>query len=184
MPQEARDKVLAALADPRWDLRSIPGIARATGLSKQEVEEVIESNSDLIRRALLLDAQHRPLYTLRSRKPSWRERLDNLRAIWSRRLFTEETSVTPTEEAQDKVLDALADTRWDLSSIPGIARATGLSKQEVEGVLVQLATLLATFGAQLDTELAQVEERIDASREKTASSLKRIEVMLQRNRRS
>ena len=81
MPQEARDKVLAALADPRWDFRSIPAIARATGLSEPQVEEVLERNPDLIRRSLISGAHGRPLYTLRSRKKSWRERLDNLRAF-------------------------------------------------------------------------------------------------------
>lgn len=67
--------VLAALSDDRWKFRTIPGIARDTGLDQTIVNTVIAKNRDQIRSALVPDASGRELYTLRSQRPSLREHL-------------------------------------------------------------------------------------------------------------
>lgn len=63
-------KVLAALADPRWDFRTIGGIARVTGLDPGRVEHLIRRHRSEVRQTLSRD---REIYTLGSRPRKLRE---------------------------------------------------------------------------------------------------------------
>ena len=64
-------KVLAALADPRWDFRTIGGIARVTGLDPRRVEHLIRRHRSEVRQTLSRDREI--LYTLGSRPRRLRE---------------------------------------------------------------------------------------------------------------
>lgn len=78
-PVEA--KVIQQLEDPQWDFRTIEGIARATGLAEDNVEAALEQRPDVVREALVRDAQGRRLFTLREKPVSRRERLAFLRSV-------------------------------------------------------------------------------------------------------
>lgn len=71
--------VRAALADPRWDYRTVAGIVRDTGLSEARVRRVLDQPG-LVRTPLFADSD-RQLVTLLDRKPSLRERYNRWRAF-------------------------------------------------------------------------------------------------------
>ncbi len=73
--------VLQALADPHWDFRTVEGISRDTGLAPATVEDVLQRQSHRVRQALVLGPHGRPIYTLRSKPVSLRERLSALVAV-------------------------------------------------------------------------------------------------------
>ena len=73
--------ILEALSDPKWDFRTIEGIARDTGLSKAEVKEVIERHPHLIRKSPITNGRKVSLYTLRERPAKLRERLANMQVF-------------------------------------------------------------------------------------------------------
>ena len=64
-------KVHAALADPRWDFRTIRGIARVTRLDPGRVEYLIRRHRSEVRQTLSRNREI--LYTLRSRPKKLRE---------------------------------------------------------------------------------------------------------------
>ena len=75
---EVVDQVRQALSNPRWDFRTIDGIARETKLPQEEVERALAEHQELFRRSYLTrDGQ--PLYTLREKPENIRERLAELR---------------------------------------------------------------------------------------------------------
>ncbi len=74
-------KVLAALADPQWDFRTVQGIARETGLPEPEVSVILNKYPDLIRRAYVPDPSGRDLFTLKERPAKLREKLALLRTL-------------------------------------------------------------------------------------------------------
>jgi hypothetical protein len=76
----AWQRIDRALADPKWDFRTIPGLAKATGLSEDEVQALLEAHSDQVRQSAIPDRQGRALYTLRSRSKKVREILAEVRA--------------------------------------------------------------------------------------------------------
>jgi len=77
-------KLFEALADDRWDFRTVDGISRSTGLSEERVRDLLRKYRALVRRSLVLDRQGRELYTLASRRPRLQEILSTIRAIISK----------------------------------------------------------------------------------------------------
>ena len=72
-------KVFEALADPRWDFRTLPGLSRETGLSESEIGATLDKYPLLVRKSLVPDRHGRELFTLRSRPVKFQERLAELR---------------------------------------------------------------------------------------------------------
>lgn len=84
--EEARwPLVYEALADTRWEFRTIEGIARTTGLSDVVVRRLVHQHAGDVRTPIVPDARGRNLYTLASRRPSSTERYLRLRALLTRR---------------------------------------------------------------------------------------------------
>lgn len=78
--EEAEALVLEALADDRWDFRTIAGISDQTGLSEGAVEDVL-ARSEAVRRSDAPSPDGHWLFTLKSRPVSAREALSATRAI-------------------------------------------------------------------------------------------------------
>lgn len=76
--------VAAALNDPRWDFRTIDGIAAETRLPPEVVQRVIADNPAFARKSVATDEEGRELYTARRRSVSLRERLEQLRWVLAR----------------------------------------------------------------------------------------------------
>lgn len=58
-------EVFEALKDPRWDFRTIDGIASSTKLDPTRVSQTIERYPDLIRRSSVPGPNGKDLFTLR-----------------------------------------------------------------------------------------------------------------------
>ena len=82
-------KLFEALADERWDFRTVEGISGSTGLSEERIRELLRKYQALIRQSLVLDRQGRELYTLASRRPSLQEVITTIRAIISKTTSTD-----------------------------------------------------------------------------------------------
>jgi hypothetical protein len=82
-------KLFEALADERWDFRTVEGIAGSTGLSEERIRELLRKYQALIRQSLVLDRQGRELYTLASRRPRLQEVITTIRAIISKTTSTD-----------------------------------------------------------------------------------------------
>ena len=82
-------KLFEALADDRWDFRTVEGLSRSTGLSEERVRDLLRKYQALIRQSLVLDRQGRELYTLASRRPRLQEVITNIRAIISKTTSTD-----------------------------------------------------------------------------------------------
>lgn len=80
---ETEQRVLDALADERWDFRTISGVARATGLPEDRVAEAVGhlEESDLVRQSHAPGPDGTKLYTLSSRPVSRREELAATQAM-------------------------------------------------------------------------------------------------------
>src|SRR5436305_13686789 len=76
--EEVVDRVRRALSDPQWDLRTIESIVRDTELPSEQVEHVLAENQDVFRQSYLTH-EGKPLYTLREKPESLRERYAELR---------------------------------------------------------------------------------------------------------
>ena len=80
-----QDQVLLALGDPRWQFRTVDGLARATGATPGQVRALLVELHDRVRQPLAPDPDGRELYTLASRRPTWKEHYMHLRnrlATW------------------------------------------------------------------------------------------------------
>jgi hypothetical protein len=77
--RDAQDLVRKALRDPRWDFRTVEGIAKQTGLSEDAVAEALADLGDEVRKSDVPDAVGRPLFTHRSRPVPMQERMSKLR---------------------------------------------------------------------------------------------------------
>ncbi len=77
-------RVLAALSDESWDFRTVDGICKATGFTPELVAQILEAHPEVIRISPVPDRKGRPLYTLRSRSPRFKEILASLRAFVSK----------------------------------------------------------------------------------------------------
>ncbi len=71
-------RVIRALSNPKWDFRTIGGIARDTKLSREQVEHVLADHRDLFRQSNLTHNAE-SLYTVRDKPETLRERLAELR---------------------------------------------------------------------------------------------------------
>ena len=71
--------IFEELSDPRWDFRTIRGIASATGINESQVQKVVESHSDLIRKSYVPNKAGEALFTLRGKPVKLRERLAEMR---------------------------------------------------------------------------------------------------------
>ena len=71
-------RIREALSNPKWDFRTVGGIARDTELSREQVERVLADHQDLFRQSHLT-RNGAPLYTLREKPESLRERYAELR---------------------------------------------------------------------------------------------------------
>ena len=75
----AWDRVRAALANPRWDFRTVDGIAKEVHLNPDQVRQVLDSMGSEVRIAKGRD--YRTLYTLKSRPVTAREILSSIRYV-------------------------------------------------------------------------------------------------------
>ena len=64
-------RVREALDDPKWDFRTVAGIARDTGLDPRRVKRLLDRHHSEIRQTLSRD--RKKIYTLRSRPRKLRE---------------------------------------------------------------------------------------------------------------
>jgi len=72
---EKERKVLESLADPAWDFRTIDGISKSTGLSKTEIENILDKHSNRVRKSPLPDRKGRYLFSLKTKPVGSREAL-------------------------------------------------------------------------------------------------------------
>jgi hypothetical protein len=79
LQNDRNESVLRALSDPRWDFRTIPGIARDVHLSEDEVASALADLGDQVRRSDVPDRLGRPVFTLKSRPTPALESLARLR---------------------------------------------------------------------------------------------------------
>ena len=77
-------QLFEALADRRWDFRTVDGLAADTGLTRERVVSILQKYPSLIRRSLVPDREGRDLYTLASRPPGMREWFSVTRAVTSK----------------------------------------------------------------------------------------------------
>ena len=64
-------RVREALDDPKWDFRTVAGIARDTGLDPKRVKRLLDRHRSEVRQTLSRD--RKKIYTLRSRPRKLRE---------------------------------------------------------------------------------------------------------------
>jgi hypothetical protein len=81
---DSTGKVLAALANPKYDWRTIEGVSRETGLDRRSVLEILDRMPAQVLRSVTPDPQGRDLYALRSRyrarRPMLQRFLDQFRS--------------------------------------------------------------------------------------------------------
>lgn len=73
--------VLKALEDPRWDWRTVQGVARDTGIPENEIFAIIESSPDEVIRSRIRDEQGQALYATRQHYTKRRQFLDPFRGV-------------------------------------------------------------------------------------------------------
>jgi dihydroorotate dehydrogenase len=76
--------VAFALDDDRWAFRTVGGLASELGLSLEDIERVLEARPQIARRSVMTDQAGHPLYSSFERKPTMRERLEQLRWMLAR----------------------------------------------------------------------------------------------------
>jgi len=82
-------RVFEALADPKWDFRTIDGLAQSTSLPEQRIEQILEKYRQFVRQSPVLDRRGHELYTLSARGSTLRELLSTARAFISKSTSTE-----------------------------------------------------------------------------------------------
>jgi hypothetical protein len=70
-----------ALEDPRWDFRTIEGLASDLALPSEAVAEVLRAFPKIARKSILTDHEGRNLYTASNRPLKLRERFERLRSV-------------------------------------------------------------------------------------------------------
>ena len=78
---DAWPRVQEALADPRWDFRTVEGISRETGLNRSDIVELLEEHRPEVRRTVSRDRNGRALYTTKSWPVGPREVIADLQAF-------------------------------------------------------------------------------------------------------
>lgn len=77
-------KVFEALADPKWDFRTVEGLVKSTKLSPEEIKKIIQKHPELIRKSTVPDRYGRQLYTLREKNTETLELFQKLRTFISK----------------------------------------------------------------------------------------------------
>ncbi len=78
-------KVFEALADPKWDFRTVDGIRKVSGLPNDEILLILNKyTGDLVRKSDIPDPQGRNIYTLKTDKTETQELLAKLRTFISK----------------------------------------------------------------------------------------------------
>lgn len=80
------DAIRKELADPKWDFRTVDGVASSIGTSPEAVEAVLDRHPDLVRWVPATDDEGRLLLTSASRPISRRERLIRIKAALTKSL--------------------------------------------------------------------------------------------------
>ena len=75
-------RVHSALEDPKWDFRTVEGIARDTGLEPERVKRLLDQHRSEIRQRMSRD--RRIIYTLKSRPMKMRDIIDDLQVYASK----------------------------------------------------------------------------------------------------
>jgi len=81
---EARADVTAigaAVHNSRWEFRTAEGIAEDLGLSPEEVARLLADHPEIARKSVMTDHRGRELYAAPNRRPTLRERLEQIRWI-------------------------------------------------------------------------------------------------------
>jgi hypothetical protein len=73
-------RAFEALEDPQWDWRTATAIAKASGLSEEEVAQLVDLYPVLVRRSLAPGKTGEHLYTLQSK---YLARQSPVRKIWT-----------------------------------------------------------------------------------------------------
>ena len=81
-------KVFEALADERWDFRTVEGISHAVGIPESEVEEILKKYDDLVRLSPVRYEKNRMIYTLKSRPKNIQETLSAWRSYITKNTST------------------------------------------------------------------------------------------------
>lgn len=63
-PNSPWDRVQRALANPKYEFRTLSGITRETGLKPDQVHKLLDQHKDEVRVAYSTDREERLLYTL------------------------------------------------------------------------------------------------------------------------
>lgn len=84
MSQE-EEKIISALRDPRWDYRTIDGIAKDTELTPEQVMSFLESRKDIVWKSNIPDKLGRDLFTLKERVSQSKEFFRNLTTFMTKR---------------------------------------------------------------------------------------------------
>ena len=77
------DWVHNALANPKFEFRTVAGIARETGLDADEIQKLLSQHEEKVRIAYSTDKEGRLLYTPRARSQKFREVISNVKTIVS-----------------------------------------------------------------------------------------------------
>jgi hypothetical protein len=77
---DAKEKIIRALEDEKWDWRTVEGVAKDAGLSPGAVSYILESDPDTFIRSRVPDKEGRPLYSTRDHYALKRGFLDRLRS--------------------------------------------------------------------------------------------------------
>jgi spore maturation protein CgeB len=71
----------AAIRNPRWEFRTPEGIAEDLGLSSEVVARQLAEHPEIARKSAMTDRHGRELYAAPERRPTLRERLEQIRWI-------------------------------------------------------------------------------------------------------
>jgi hypothetical protein len=74
-------KIAAALADPRFDLRSYGGLAVELHVDPDDIRNAVQRYRHEVRFSPVTTKDGRPLMALRSKPKNWRERISEIRHI-------------------------------------------------------------------------------------------------------
>jgi hypothetical protein len=79
--------VINALSNPKWQFRTVAGIAKETGLPEDEVVRVLAKYPRLVRHSLVPDRSGQALYTFRGRPVGLKERLSVLQVLLTKSAY-------------------------------------------------------------------------------------------------
>lgn len=80
-PRADVDAIGAAIQNPRWEFRTVEGIAEDLGLSSENVAQQLAEHPEIARKSVMTDRLGRALYAAPGSRPGLRERLEQFRWI-------------------------------------------------------------------------------------------------------